>query len=211
MTPLLSIFAAMIKNLIFDFGKVLVDYDYLQLLNPYFDSKNEREEFSRCILTDRWLQVLEVENQPFEKTISDMKSAYPQFTRQINVYSERYCDFVTGEVPGMRQLLAELKERGYKLYGLSNWCSKVYVTLGQYPEIFSLLDGRIISCEEHVMKPKAEIYNILLERFGLNAGECLFTDDRLVNIDGARAVGMDGVVFHDAAQFRQELAMRSIL
>lgn len=201
----------MIRNLIFDFGKVLVDYDYQNLLNPYFDNKNEQEEFARCILTDRWLQILEVENQPFDDTIAMMKSEYPQFTRQIDVYANQYCDFVTGEIPGMRQLLTQLKERGYKLFGLSNWCSKVYTTLEQYPEIFSLLDGRVISAEEHVMKPKAEIYRILLERYNLNADECLFADDREANIEGAKAVGMEGIVFQNTDQFIEELKARNII
>lgn len=201
----------MIRNLIFDFGKVLVNYDYMQLLGPHFDSREEQEDFAQCILTDEWIGILETENQPFEKTIQDMKDAYPQFSRQIDVYANQYNDFVTGEVPGMKELLVELKEKGYRLYGLSNWCSKVYHTLETYSDIFSLLDGRIISAEEHAIKPHAEIYNRLLTKFNLKAEECLFADDKPVNIEGAKAVGMDGTVFTNALEFRQELAARGII
>ena len=72
-------------------------------------------------------------------------------------------------------------------------------------EIFRLLDGQIISSEEHVIKPEPEIYKILFERFGLKPEESVFTDDRAENIAGGRAMGMEGIVFENAEQYEREL------
>ena len=72
-------------------------------------------------------------------------------------------------------------------------------------EIFNLLDGYIISSEEKVIKPEAEIYHCLFNRFNLKPEECIFADDRAENIEGGRRVGMEGIVFTDARQYEREL------
>ena len=127
-----------------------------------------------------------------------------EFEAEIRFFDEHYPVIVTNEVEGMRELLIRLKAEGYKLYGLTNWCSKVYLTMAQF-EIFKLLDGYIISSEEKVIKPEAEIYHRLFNRFNLKPEECIFADDRAENIEGGRRVGMEGIVFTDAGQYEREL------
>ena len=107
----------------------------------------------------------------------------------------------------MNDLLRRLKAEGFKLYGLTNWCSKVHTTIRQF-EIFKLLDGYVISSEEKVIKPEPDIYHRLFDRYGLNPSECIFTDDREENILGGRNVGMEGIVFVDARQYESELRSR---
>ena len=110
----------------------------------------------------------------------------------------------------MYDLLSTLKRNGYPVYGLSNWSSKVYETMQNFPHIFSLLDDRVLSCEEHLLKPEADIYLRALERFGLKAEECVFVDDKQANIDGCRAVGIDGILFKGTDDLRKELLKRGI-
>lgn len=123
----------------------------------------------------------------------------PQYTEEIQQFGNRYTDFVLDEVKGMRAMLVKLKSEGYKLYGLTNWCSQVHVTMEQYP-IFQLLDGRVISSEEHLVKPSIAIYERLCSKFGLKADECVFTDDN-ANVEAARKMGMKGICFSNAMQF----------
>ncbi|MBQ0121032.1 MAG: HAD-IA family hydrolase [Bacteroidales bacterium] len=68
-----------------------------------------------------------------------------------------------------------------------------------------MLDGQIISSEEKVIKPEPEIYHRLFDKFDLKPEECIFTDDRIENIEGGRRVGMEGIVFTDARQYETEL------
>ncbi len=96
------------------------------------------------------------------------------------------------------------KSKGFKLYGLSNWSDVIYEVMRQY-EIFNLLDGRVISCEEHIVKPEKEIYLRLCERYGLEPSECLFTDDRMENVEGAKAAGMEAVLFTTVADYAKDL------
>ncbi len=127
-----------------------------------------------------------------------------EFEPEIRYFNEHYPEIVTNEVEGMFELLTQLKAEGYKLYGLTNWCSKVYLTMAQFP-IFKLLDGQIISSEEKVIKPEPEIYQRLFTKFNLKPEECIFTDDRVENIEGGSCLGMDGIVFKDAKQYEREL------
>ena len=71
--------------------------------------------------------------------------------------------------------------------------------------LFKRMDDRLISSEEHLVKPDVAIYNRLCEKFGLVKEECLFTDDKQINIDGARTAGMPAVLFTDARQFEEDL------
>ena len=120
------------------------------------------------------------------------------------IFKEMKQYMLTGEVPHMAELLAELKEKGYKLYGLSNWCSKVYDIIPRY-SIFNLLDGYVVSSDVHLIKPDTAIYHCLCEKYGLKPEECLFADDKMPNIVGARNAGMEAVLFTDAHRYAQHL------
>ena len=148
--------------------------------------------------------MLDREARPFDDILEEIISKNKKFEYEIRFFCDHYPEIVTNEVVGMRELLTRLKAEGYKLYGLTNWCSKVYLTMAQF-DIFKLLDGYVISSEEKVIKPEPEIYQRLFEKYDLKPEECLFTDDRPENIEGGRRLGMDGIVFHDARQYEQEL------
>lgn len=200
----------MIKNLIYDFGKVLVDYDFIGQLRKIFDDKCDLDGFIKYIKTEQQQQREDRGVESFEQMCENLKIEFPQFTRELEIYKHNYPNLIIGEMPGMFELLTELKQKGYKLYGLSNWCDQVYTTFKQY-HIFDLLDGYVVSSDIKIIKPEPEIYDHLLRKFGLKAEECLFADDRKVNIDAALAAGMDGVVFTDTAHYIADLKERSIL
>ena len=197
----------MIKNLIFDFGKVLVDYDFETFFRKYIPDAERCRAFAPVLYNVEVQQLLDREERPFDEIMEEIISKNRDFEPEIRSFIANYTEVVTGEVKGMRELLTQLKAEGYKLYGLTNWCSKVYQTMEQF-EIFRLLDGYIISSEEKVIKPEAEIYERLFGRFGLKPEECIFTDDREENIEGGRRLGMDGIVFENAKQYEAELRKR---
>lgn len=194
----------MIKNLIFDFGKVLVDYDFKLYVESFCPDPATRDRFMDCILTEDWMRRMDKQDVTFEETISILKDTYPDLSAEMDAFLEKFPDIVLGEVPGMRDLLTGLKKEGYRLYGLTNWCDRVHVTMSRYG-IFDLLDGVVISSEVHEVKPFPQIYRILFEKFSLDPAECLFTDDKQENIDGSQAVGMDAVLFKNARQYESDL------
>ena len=194
----------MIKNLIFDFGKVLVDYDFKAFFRKYIPNTARCQAFTPVLYNEELQQMLDREERPFDVIMEDWIENHKEFEHEIRYFNEHYPEIVTNEVEGMYELLTQLKAEGYKLYGLTNWCSKVYLTMAQFP-IFKLLDGQIISSEEKVIKPEPEIYQRLFDKFNLKPEECIFADDRAENIEGGSRLGMDGIVFKDAKQYEREL------
>ena len=103
-------------------------------------------------------------------------------------------------------LAAELKREGYGIYLLSNAGTRIHDQLNHMPA-WSLMDGAVVSGEERLMKPEPAIYQLLCERYGLLAEECLFVDDNADNCEGARVAGMRAVRYTgDVAAIREALA-----
>lgn len=202
-------------TLIFDFGRVLVDYDFDRffavLRADYRVSEAAFAEFMQVVLAEETYSSLDRELIPFARQVDMLKQQHPACAELFDAFDKRFQEVVTGEVPGMHQLLGELHSSGYRLYGLSNWSSKVYETMRNYSEIFSLLHGRVLSCEEHLLKPEPEIYRLALDRWGLNAEECVFVDDKQANIDGCQAVGIKGIRFAGCTALRRQLRLLNIL
>lgn len=192
------------KTLIFDFGKVLVDYDFEMIVDTFFEDKDELERFKEVIISNEFIDKCDKEDIPFSGIIHEVQEKYPHWKSELQQFHDRYLDFVIGEVPGMRNLLIKLKNEGYKLYGLTNWCSVVYKVIEKF-DILQLLDDRIISSEEHLIKPDTAIYHRLCDKFNLKPEDCIFTDDKEANIEGAKSAGMSAILFKNAEQYEKEL------
>jgi len=194
----------MIKNLVFDFGRVLVDYDFTVFIASIFTDKDEAAEFEKIICEPGFVDECDRGAVTFTELMHNMQLKYPHWQREIQEFHDRQLDVVSGEMPGMRELLSNLKAKGFKLYGLSNWGSTVYQVMEKF-DIFKLLDDRIISSEEFLIKPDTTIYKRFCEKFNVKPEECLFTDDKQINIDGAIEAGMHAILFKNAIQYESEL------
>jgi 2-haloacid dehalogenase len=96
------------------------------------------------------------------------------------------------------------------LYALTNWSRETFPIARRRFSFLGRFRGVVVSGEERAAKPDPRIYRILLERYHLDPADCLFIDDVPRNVDGARAAGMDGILFTSAAALRRELAARSV-
>ncbi len=192
------------KALVFDFGGVLVDWNPHHLYDSYFGSKEKATWFLENICTNEWNSQMDG-GKPFCQGIAELSAQYPEYAKDIEAYFNRWIEMMGTEIEGMYGLLQEYKAKGYTLLGLTNWSSETFCQVKDVYPIFKLLDGMVVSAEEHCIKPSPRIYQILLERFGLNASDCVFIDDRQPNIDGADAVGMTGILFTNAQDLREKL------
>ena len=195
----------MIKNIVFDFGKVLVDYDFNVYVSSLFDGDKEKESRYLSIITAEEFNIpSDRGDMPFKDFIRMQEELHPEFAPQLHLMLDRYIDAITGEIPGMRELLVDLKGRGYRLLGLTNWCESIYDVLKAY-DIFSLLDGMLISCEEKMIKPDPAIYRRLCEKFSILPNESVFIDDRIANVEAAAKEGFTALLFKDTENLKCEL------
>jgi HAD superfamily hydrolase (TIGR01509 family) len=110
---------------------------------------------------------------------------------------------------GMEQLLAELKQAGFQMHALSNY-PVWYQLIDESLHLSRFLDWTFVSCLTGVRKPAPEAYLQAANTLGVEPRECLFIDDRRVNVDAARAVGMDAIQRRETPGLRRELAVRGL-
>ena len=194
----------MIRNLIFDFGSVLVDWDPHYLYIPYFGDASKAEWFLTEICPYTWNTQADA-GRSLQEITEERIALYPQWEKEIRMYYDRWIEMMGGQIPGMEELVRDYKARGYGVWGLTNWSRETFPLVRHRYPVFDLLDGIVVSGEERTAKPGPELYRILLDRYGLQAETCVFIDDSPRNVAGAEAVGIRGLVFRDAAQLRRDL------
>ena len=192
------------KNVVFDFGGVLVDWNPHHLYDKYFGSEEKATWFLENICLYSWNLQMD-KGKPFAEGIAELQAQHPEWREAIEIYHSRWIEMMGGEVEGTADVLRRLKAAGYKVYGLSNWSMETYPMIRDSYEVFSLFDGIVVSGEECLLKPDKAIYNCLLERYGLQPEESIFLDDNADNVAGAEAVGMKALRFESALQAEQEL------
>jgi len=201
----------MIKNIVFDFGGVLVQYDFLTFFVRQLGSDEQARQFMAHVLTEENNGRLDKADKTFSEYMEEWKRQWPEAAQTIDLFNRRYTDIFTAEVPGITELMRQLKAKGYRLLGLSNWSTKVFDVMRKFPKPFAELEGSLISYQVHLLKPDEAIYDAFCERFSVKADECLFIDDKAENIEGAKRAGWHGVVFTTTEQLRRDLQLSGIL
>lgn len=183
-----------VKNVVFDFGGVLIDWNQRNLYRKVFASEEEMEWFLANVCTSEW-NARQDAGRPFAEGIAEAKAQYPQYSEQIEMFWSRWIEMVGGEIQENTDWLRRLKAKGYGIYGLTNWSAETLPQVMEHYDFFSLFDGIVVSGEEHLLKPDPRIYRVLLNRYHLNPAECLFVDDNPQNVAAAKRIGMWGLTF----------------
>ncbi len=183
-----------VKNVVFDFGGVLIDWNQRYLYRKVFASEEEMEWFLANVCTSEW-NARQDAGRPFAEGIAEAKAQYPQYSEQIEMFWSRWLEMVGGEIQENTDWLRRLKAEGYGIYGLTNWSAETLPQVMESYDFFSLFDGIVVSGEEHLLKPDPRIYRVLLNRYHLNPAECLFIDDNPQNVTAAKRIGMWGLTF----------------
>ena len=178
-----------IKNIVFDFGGVLVDWNPRYLYHKYFSTEEEMEYFLAHICTGEW-NMQQDAGRPFAEGVALLQAEHPEYAEAIALYDTRWSEMIGGAIQENVDWLRELKAQGYHIYGLTNWSAEKFPGVRAQYDFFGLMDGIVVSGEEHLVKPDIRIYQTLLDRYHLRADECLFIDDSLANIEGAKQAGL---------------------
>ena len=177
------------KNSVFDLGGVLFARDKNK-------STQEFHEFFSFIRSER-MPLFWEEYDRGASTLGEVTDILARTTGCPREKCERFLllsiDMQEPVAPTER-LVGDLKAAGYRLYVLSNMSREFIAFLRRFP-VYRLFDGEVVSCEEGTVKPEPRIYEILLERYGLDPAETLFIDDRAANIAAAEGLGIAGYLF----------------
>lgn len=178
----------MIKNIIFDMGNVLFRYDPDKYVHSIItDSTVAERVLNELFRSDEWVE-LDRGSITEEEGLRAVIARAPQYERELRLAMEHWHESLA-PVEGMESILESLKQKGYRLYLLSNTSMRFYDYYENYT-IFNNFEGMLISAKELLIKPDPAIYTRFLDRMNLKAEECLFIDDQMPNIKSAEAVGI---------------------
>jgi 2-haloacid dehalogenase len=170
----------------------------------------ELDWFLAQVVTPEW-HFLHDAGRPFADMVAERSREFPEYQEHIIAYSERFPETIPGPVEGMLELVRALADRGVPLFVISNFGAESWAQFRPSAPIFEIFSDIVISGEEKLIKPDAEIFELALNRFGRRADQCLFIDDRLDNIEAGEAMGLAGHHFSDAARLEQELKALRLL
>lgn len=196
----------MTKNVIFDFGNVLVQWHPERVYGEYFGDEAKAWWFLRHVADNEWRLRIDA-GESSETCIRELQQRQPEYAEAIELYRSKWREMLTDEVPGMRELLHQMTTANYQLYGLTNWSMESFPEAREHFGILQMIDRYVVSGAEGYVKPDPRLFQVLLDRYGLRAEECIFIDDNPDNVAAARNMGMRGIVFTNAESLRKELAI----
>jgi 2-haloacid dehalogenase len=199
-----------IRAVVFDLGGVLLDWNPRHLYRKLFDDEAEMDRFLSEVCTMEWHHAHDL-GVPPEQTIPPLVQAHPEYAEYIWAWPQRSEEMLAGPIEETVEVLGALKEQGVPVYALTNMETWTYPGRRDRYPFLRWFDGTVVSGFEGVAKPDPGIYELLLDRFGLEAQTTLLIDDSPRNVAAARGVGMQAVEFESAAALREELVAAGLL
>jgi 2-haloacid dehalogenase len=198
------------KALVFDLGGVLIDWDPRHLYRKLIDDEDDIDTFLSEICTPEWNLKQDAGRALAEATVERI-SMFPEEKPLIEAFYGRWEEMLGGDIAETVEILRELKDRGETLYALTNWSGETFPIALQRFDFLQWFEGTIVSGTEKLAKPDPTIFHLLLDRYNLQANDCLFIDDSKVNIEAAGRIGFETHHFTSANRLRQYLTRSNLL
>lgn len=190
--------SGMIRNVVFDLGNVLISFQPSEFL----DNLRYQDPLKQTILTDifgsrHWLALDNGDLTTAEAIEGVISESSLEKDLVLEIFKRR--GEILIPITSNLKLLPELKKKGLRLFYLSNFPLDLWKDVRNGSKLYNYdffkhFDGGLISAEARCSKPNPRIYSMLLDHYSLNPSECLYIDDLEVNVEGAEAAGMKGIV-----------------
>lgn len=195
----------MIKNVIFDYGNVLVDWNPAYLFLPVFNGDEDKcRYFTAHICNREWFTRMD-RGEDMDVCVAELQAQYPEYADTIALFRDRWFDMCNGDIPGMLEIIQDLKQKGYGVFGLTNWPAATFAEARRRFSTLASIDKYVVSSSVKLAKPEPEIFQLLLSKYNLKADECVFIDDRKDNVNTAIRLGMSGIVYPGTADGLSEI------
>jgi 2-haloacid dehalogenase len=202
--------ASNVEAVVFDLGGVLIDWDPRYLYRRLFDSEKETERFLVTVCTSEWNAELD-RGRSFEEMVALLCSKHPEKRGEIEAYWLRWGEMLGESFEGSVKILEELHSAGYLLYALTNWSAETFHIARERYGFLSLFREIIVSGEVGLIKPEPAIYELLIERTGIEPSRTVFIDDREENAHEAEKIGFVSVTYQGPSHLRQRLTELGLL
>ena len=194
----------------FDLGGVLIDWNPRYLYRKLIDDENDIDSFLSEVCNPEW-NVKQDAGRALAEATAERIALYPEKKPLIEAFYDRWEEMLGGEIGESVEILRELKNKGESLYALTNWSGETYPIAEERFAFLQWFDGTLVSGVEKMAKPDPAIFHLLLNRYELQAQDCIFIDDSMINIEAAARIGFETHHFESAAGLRQKLIAANLL
>lgn len=192
------------RCVVFDLGNVLIEWDRRFLFEKVIDDPVELDRFLDDVLTlevnadlDRGVALAEVAEA--------LAQRHPTERARIETFRDRWPETLGDVIEGSVTILEELAAGSTRLIALSNWGRDTFEMAQPRLPFLAHFEALVISGREGVVKPDPAIFELLCARHGVAPADAVFIDDSAANIDTARSLGFEVVLFASPDQCRREL------
>lgn len=199
-----------IEAVVFDIGGVLLDWNPRHLYRKLFDDEKEMERFLAEVCTLEWHDAHD-RGMSMAVSCAELAAAHPEQAELIWAWANRSEEMISGPIPGVVDILRDLRIADVPCYGLTNMERETYPKRVERFPFLRWFEGTVVSSHERLAKPDREIFERLLGRFALEPGASLMVDDSSRNVSAAAAVGMQTLEFRSPAQLRSVLEDAGLL
>jgi 2-haloacid dehalogenase len=192
-------------QVVFDIGRVLLEWDPRYLYRTIFSNPADMEDFLTRVLPPEW--NLEQDRGRSWKNAEDIQIAlFPDYAEEIRAFRARWRETVPHEIGGTVAILNRLKALGIPLYAITNFASDTLAEAKTiYPFLATSFIDMVVSGDERLLKPDPRIYQVLLTRQNLDATDCVFIDDSPANVSAAAALGFHALHFTSSEALAADL------
>ena len=201
-----------IKNIIFDLGGVLIDWNPDYVFKKLIKNKPDREYFFKNVCTFEWNENQDM-GYPLKKATRERIKLFPEYEKLILAYYGRWEEMLGGEISGTVKILKNIYHKGeFKIFALTNWSSETFPVALKKFKFLRLFSGIVVSGEEKTRKPFNKIYQLTINRYNLNCSETVFIDDNQRNIYAAINFGIKkSILFKNPESLEADLSKLKIL
>lgn len=194
----------MIKNIILDVGKVLVEWEPdMAFRSLGFEGETLRAVKAATVESSDWNEF-DRGALSYEDMLAKFISNAPDYEKEIRMVWDNV-GLPIAQYDYSKAWILRMKQKGYKVYILSNYSKWTYENTTEALSFLEDVDGAIFSFQVHQIKPELEIYQSLLDKYHLQPQESVFIDDRQENIDAAIKKGIHGIRFTTYEETLREL------
>lgn len=189
---------------LFDLGKVLLDWDPRYYYHRYFQTEEALEHFVRNVIGHDWYLEMDA-GKPTDQAMAERSRMFPEHAEQIARWKEGWPVMMRGTIDGSVAILEELRRRGLRLYALTNFSRETWPLAKARFECLSWFEDVIVSGEHGIVKPDPRIFELAIERCRLDPARTAFIDDVAANVEAARACGLRAIQFTEPEKLRADL------
>ena len=202
--------SADVSAVVFDVGRVIVQWQLRALFEKLIDDPQELEWFLTNVVTEEW-HFQHDAGRPLAEMLPERKAAFPDHAHLIDAYATRFLETVPGRVPGTAQLIERLASGGMPLYAITNFGEEFWQVFYPTEPVLAHFRDIVVSGAEKIAKPEPAIFELAAQRFGHAPQDMLFIDDNAANIAAANALGWNVHHFQHAEGLERDLAARGLL